>query len=62
MNLLSTLLKDSKQTYFSSCFKENIKDIMKTWKCIKSTISRKNKNSDITSSFLHNGKSGILCL
>ena len=26
---MSTLVKDSKQTYFSSYFKENIKDIKK---------------------------------
>ena len=55
-NLLSTLLKDSKQTYFSSYFKDNIKDIKKTWKGIKSIISMKSKNSDIPSSILDNGK------
>ena len=55
-NLLSTLLKDSKQTYFSSYFKDNIKDIKKTWKDIKSIIYMKSKNSDIPSSILNNGK------
>ena len=34
-SLLSTLRKNSKQT-FSSYFKENTKDIKKTWKGIKS--------------------------
>ena len=34
-NLLSTLVKDSKQTYFSSYFKERFKDKKKTWKGIK---------------------------
>ena len=54
-NLLSTLLKDSKETYFSSYFKDNIKDIKKTWKGIKSVISMKSKNSDIPSSIRNNG-------
>ena len=54
--LLSTLLQDSKQTYFSSNFKKNIKDVQKTWKVIKSIISIKGKNSDIPSPFLNNGK------
>ena len=34
-NLLSTLVKDSKQTYFFSYFKERFKDKKKTWKGIK---------------------------
>ena len=54
-NLLSTLLKGSKQTYFSFYFKDNIKDIKKTWKGIKSVISMKSKNSDIPSSIRNNG-------
>ena len=54
--MLSTLLKDFTQSYFPSHFKENIKDIKKTWKCIKSIISMKSKNSDIPSSILDNGK------
>ena len=33
-NLLSTLLKDSKQTYFSSYFKDDIKDIKKPGKAL----------------------------
>ena len=37
-NLLSTLFKDSRQTYFSY-FNDNIKDTKKTWKGIKSIIS-----------------------
>ena len=55
-DLLSTLLKGSKQTYFSFYFKDNIKDIKKTWKGIKSVISMKSKNCDIPSSVLNNGK------
>ena len=54
--LLSTLLKDSNQTNLSSYFKDNIKDIKKTWKGIKSIIYMKSKNSDIPSSILNNGK------
>ena len=48
MNLLSTFLKDSKKTYFSY-FKENIKDIKKTWNGINSIISMKIKSSGILS-------------
>ena len=55
MNLLSTFLKDSKKTYFSH-FKENIKDIKKTWNGINSIISMKIKNSGILSSILNNEK------
>ena len=55
-NLLSTLLKYSKQTYFFSYFKDNIKDVKKTWKGIKSIISMKCKNNDIPSSILNDGK------
>ena len=42
--LLSTFLKECKQTYFSSYFNENIKDIKKTWKGIKSIMFLKSKN------------------
>ena len=55
MNLLSTFLKDSKKTYFSY-FKENVKDIKKTWNGINSIISMKIKNSGILSSILNNEK------
>ena len=53
-NLLPTLIKDSKKTHFSFYFKENIKDIKKTWKGIKSIIFMKSKNSDIPSTILNN--------
>ena len=55
MNLLSTFLKDSKKTYFSY-FKENVKDVKKTWNGINSIISMKIKNSGILSSILNNEK------
>ena len=54
-NLLSTLLKDSKQQYFTDFFKSN-NDIQKTWKAIKSIISMKNKsNNDSRTSIIHEG-------
>ena len=40
-NLVSTLLKRAKEKYFTNFFNENIKDIKKTWKGIKSLVSTK---------------------
>ena len=55
-NLLSTLLKDSKQPYFTNFFKSNNNDIKKTWKSIKSIISMKNKsNNDSPTPIIHEG-------
>ena len=48
-NLLSTLLKRAKEKYFTNFFNENIKDIKKTWKGIKTLVSMKQKNNDIPS-------------
>ena len=48
-NLLSTLLKRAKEKYFTKFFIEDIKDIKKTWKEIKSLVSMKNKNNDTPS-------------
>ena len=45
-NLLSTLLKRAKEKYFTNLFNENIKDIKKTWKGIKTLASMKQKNND----------------
>ena len=45
-NLLSTLLKDYKQQYFTDFFKSNNSDIKKTWKGIKSFISVKNESNN----------------
>ena len=42
-NLLSTLVKDSKQTTY---FKKDIKDTKKNWKSIKSIISMESKNNN----------------
>ena len=45
-NLLSTLLKRAKEEYFTNFFNENIKDIKKTWKGIKTLVWMKQKNND----------------
>ena len=47
--LLSTLLKRAKEKYFTNFFNENIKDIKKTWKGIKTLVSMKQKNNDTPS-------------
>ena len=43
-NLLSTLLKKSKQFYFTIFFQENIKDLKYMWRGIKKIISSNNSN------------------
>ena len=48
-NLLSALLKRAKEKYFTKFFNEDIRDIKKTWKEIKSLVSMKNKNNDTPS-------------
>ena len=40
-NLLSTLMKKSKQAYYDKYFERNWNDIKNTWKGIKSLISLK---------------------
>ena len=40
-NLISTLLKGSKRSYFTECFNGNLNNLKNTWKCIKNLISRK---------------------
>ena len=42
-NVLSTLLKRAKEKYFTNFFNENIKDIKRTWKGIKTLVSMKQK-------------------
>ena len=44
--------------YLTKFFNENIKDIRKTWICIKSLVSMKHKNSD-TPSIIRNGEKYI---
>ena len=48
-NLLSTLFKRAKEKHLANFFNENIKDITKTWKGIKSLVSLKQKNNDTPS-------------
>ena len=43
-NILSTLLKKSKQFYFTRFFQENIKDLKNIWRKIKKIISSNNSN------------------
>ena len=46
-NLLSTLMKKSKQAYYNRYFEKNWKNIKNTWKGIKSLISLKTVASSI---------------
>ena len=48
-NVLSTLLKMAKEKYFTNFFHENIKDVKKTWKGIKTLVSMKQKSNDTPS-------------
>ena len=53
-NLLSTLLKRSKQSYYENFFNRNINDIKHTWKGIKSIISNCNSNSSVPNCISYN--------
>ena len=46
-NMLATLLKRSKHTYFSSFFQNHINDLKNTWKGIKRIISLKDSTSTV---------------
>ena len=46
-NLLSTLMKKSKQAYYDKCFERNWNNIKYTWKGIKSPISLKAVESNV---------------
>ena len=55
-NLLSTLMKKSKQTYYDKYFEKNCNNINNTWKAIKSFTSLKTVPSLVpTVLSLHNG-------
>ena len=45
-NMLSTLMKKSKQNYFTKFLENNLKNLKNTWKGIKSIISVKNSSSN----------------
>ena len=47
-NLISALLKWSKQSYFTKLFQDNIKDLKNTWKVIKRVISNQTSPNAIT--------------
>ena len=50
-NLLSTLLKESKQIYYTKYFESNWNNIRNTWKGIKTIISIKNITTTIPQCF-----------
>ena len=54
--LLSIQLKRDKEKYFTNFFNENIKDIKKTWKGIKTLVSTNQKNNDTPSLITKNKK------
>ena len=57
-NLLSTLMKKSKQAYYDKYFEKNWNNIKNTWKRIKSLISLKTKASSVLTVLSHeNGDS-----
>ena len=47
-NKLSTIIKESKRKYYYDYFRTNLKNIKNTWKGIKSIISLRCKDFDIT--------------
>ena len=51
-NMLATLLKRSKHTYFSSFFQNHVNDLKNTWKGIKRIISLKDSRSTVPSSII----------
>ena len=54
-NLLSTVLKRSKQNYYNNFFSKNIKNLKKTWRGINEIISDKNRNYSTIKSIIENG-------
>ena len=53
-NLLSTLLKRSKQSYFTNYFQRNINDLKNTWKGIKKLILLKRTSNSVPSAAIEN--------
>ena len=56
-NMLPTLLKRSKHTYFSSFFQNHINDSKNTWKCITRIISLKYSTSTVPSTIIQDNVS-----
>ena len=55
-NILSTLLKRSKHSYFSKFFESNWNNIKNTWKGIKSLITLKDISTSVPRTLKHNNK------
>ena len=56
-NLLSTLMKESKKSYFTNYFQNNLNDLKSTWKGIKNLISLKELPNVAPSNIFDNGRS-----
>ena len=55
-NLILTLLKRSKRSYFRKFFNDNLNNLKNTWKGIKNLISLKNVSHSSPSSIYYNNK------
>ena len=55
--MLVTLIRKSKQNYFSKYFSDNSKNLRDTWKGIKNIIHMKNNSNSSPTCILHNGDS-----
>ena len=55
-NLISTLLKRTKRSYFTNFFNDNLNDLKNTWKGIKNLISFKTVSHYSPSSIYYNNK------
>ena len=53
-NLLPTLMKESKRSYFTICFQINLNDLKSTWKVIKKLISLKELSNIAPSNIFDN--------
>ena len=56
-NLLSTLMKESKKSYFTNYFQNNLNDLKSTWKGIKNLISLKELPNVASSNIFDNSRS-----
>ena len=53
-NILSALLKRSKQSYFTNYFQTDIDDLKNTWKSTKKLISLKRTANSVSSTVIEN--------
>ena len=56
-NLLSTLMQNSKRSYFTDYFQENLNDVNSTWKGIKNLICLKELPNIASSNIFDNSQS-----